>query len=50
VYGRREVNRDRDDNFGGRFSLDRLLFRRDLRPLDIITVLTGRISLKEERV
>ena len=39
-----------DDGPGRRLSLDRLLPRQDPRPLGAITVPTGRISLKEERV
>jgi len=50
VYNGREVNGDGDNSLGGRFSSDRLLLRRDLRPLDAITVPTGCIFLKEERV
>jgi len=48
VRGGEETGGDRDDGLEGRLSLDRLLLRRDLRPLDAITVPTGRISLKEE--
>jgi len=50
VCGGREVGGSGDDGLGRRLSSDRLLPRRDLRPLDAITVLTGCISLKEERV
>ncbi len=44
----REVNENRDDGPRGRLSSNRLLPRRDPRPLDAITVPTSRISLKEE--
>jgi len=50
MYGGGKVGRGGDDGPRGRLSLDRLLPRRDLCPLGVITVPTGRISLKEERV
>ncbi len=50
VCGGREADRSGNDGLGRRFSLDRLLPRRDLRPLDAMIVPTGRISLKEEKV
>jgi len=50
VRGGREIDGGRDDGLGKRFSLNRLLPRRDPRPLGVITVPTGYISLKEERI
>ena len=50
MHSKREANEGGNDGLKRRFSLDRLLPRRDLRPLDIMIVSTGRISLKEERV
>ena len=50
MCGGREVNGDGDNSLGGRFSSDRLLLRRDLRPLGAMIVSTGCISLKEKRV
>jgi len=50
MYSGRKIGEDGNDGFKRRLSSDRLLLRRDLRPLDAIIVPTGRISLKKERV
>ncbi len=50
MCGGREANGGRNDGFRRRFFSNRLLLRWDLRPLGAMTVSTGRISLKEERV
>jgi len=50
VCGGGEAGRSGDDGLEGRLSLNRLLPCRDLRPLGAITVPTGCISLKKERI
>ncbi len=50
MRGGGKANGGGDDGPRGRLSSNRLLPRRDLRPLGVIIVPTGRISLKEKRV